>query len=77
MADPATPGRSPSDAVLDGIVAALFGVFVGLLLLGYLDPDVPYDGLATLPLLCSLSTLFWTNRRSEALARVGPLHPSS
>jgi hypothetical protein len=54
-----------SDAVLDGIAAALFAVFVGLLLLGYFDPDLPYSGLATLPLLGSLASLFWVNRRSS------------
>jgi heme A synthase len=61
-----------SEPTLDGAAAALFVVFVVFLFLGYLSvyPTVPYSGLAAIPLLGSLVTLFWANwnshRRTEA-----------
>jgi hypothetical protein len=67
----ALPPPTRSDAMVDGLAAALFAVFVTMLLLGYLDPSFPYNGLAALPLLGALGMLLWANRRSDLLARGG------
>jgi len=55
---------------MDGIGSALFVVFVVFLFLGYFNvyPTVPYSGLAAIPLLGSLLTLFWVNWTSNRQA---------
>ncbi len=69
MAGPASPQRSLSDTAFDIVAAVLLAVFVGILVLGYFVPTVPYASLATLPLLGSLATLFWANLRADRIAR--------
>lgn len=64
--------RPTSGYAADSVVAGLLIALVGPLFVGYLDPDVPYDGLAVLPLLSSFLVLFWANRRADLLARSAP-----
>ncbi|MGA7475901.1 MAG: hypothetical protein WBW47_01615 [Thermoplasmata archaeon] len=63
---------SLSEAAIDSLAAALFALFIGILILGYFEPAVPYPALATLPLLGSLATLFWANLRADRIARSRP-----
>jgi len=65
--EPSKSVTSRSDLTLDGVASALFAVFVAFLFLGYLSvyPTVPYSGLAAVPLLGSLATLFWANLRQH------------
>jgi len=65
----ANPTDPFPDVALDAFAAGLLGGFVGLLFLGFFDPDFPYDSLAAIPLLGSLALLFWTNRRADRIAR--------
>lgn len=77
MTGPALPRSSLPEAAVDGIASALFAVFVGLLVLGYLDSGFPYASVATLPLLGSLATIFWANARADRRARSSPSVPTS
>ena len=67
MTEPPRSVSSRSDLTLDGVASGLFAVFVAFLFLGYLSvyPSVPYSGLAAVPLLGSLATLFWANVRQH------------
>lgn len=69
MTAPPSPPLSFPEAAVDSLAGVLLAGFAGLLFLGYLDPEFPYSGLATIPLLGSLALLFWMNRRADRVAR--------
>jgi len=64
-----TPRPDWSEAALDGATSALFAGFVGLLFLGYLYSNFPYEGVSVAPLVLALAVLFWGNLRSERRER--------
>jgi len=78
-----SPEKGPygaSQSALDAVSAVLFGVFVALLLAGFLNlsPKLPYSILAGVPLLGSLISLWWANASYDKLSlpkAIGPIGP--
>jgi predicted lipid-binding transport protein (Tim44 family) len=60
------------DVAGDTLAGGLLIGFIGMLFLGYFDPQFPYNSLATFPLVGSLVLLFWMNRRADQTARTAP-----
>lgn len=75
MNESSLPRTLISEGAVDWLVGVLFAGFVGLLFLGYFEPNVPYSGLATLPLLGALALLFWANLTADRNSCALPLVP--
>lgn len=71
VSEPLVTPAATSETALDGVVSALFWVFVLLLFVGYfnLNPVVPYSQLAAIPLAGSLAVLLYANARADRWAR--------
>jgi len=69
--DAAGSRRPPSDLMLDALSGALFGVFIVILLLEYLNlpRGIPYSDLSAVPLTGALAILFWANLQADRSKR--------